>query len=270
MPDTLAAGHVVLITGASAGIGEAIALELARRGVRLALAARGSAELERVAAACRALGAEAAAFPTDVSVEAECRAFVEGAASRFGRVDALVNNAGISMWARFEEIRDLTIVERIMRVNFLGSVWCTAAALPHLRETRGRLVAVASLTALSGVPTRTAYAASKHAMRGFFDSLRIELAGSGVSVTVAYPGFVRTSVASRALGADGRPVIDRHVQEARAMSAERCAQLVLRAADARAREVVMTARGRVGRWLKLLAPDFVDRMAARAIERGVT
>jgi short-subunit dehydrogenase len=268
MSTPLAAGDVVLVTGASAGIGEAIALRLAERGCRLALAARGAEALEGVAAACRARGGEAAAFPTDVADAEACRAFVDGAVARFGRVDALVNNAGISMQVRFEDIEDLGIFERIMRVNYLGSVYCTHRALPHLRRTRGRLAAVSSLTGLSGVPTRTAYAASKHAMRGFFDSLRVELTGSGVTVTVAYPGFVATDIARRALGGDGRPIGRRDVRDDAVMSADECARLIVRALDRRDREIVMTARGRVGRWLKLVAPGLVDRVAARAIDEG--
>src|SRR5437868_13338768 len=261
MTSRLTAGDIVLITGASSGIGEAIALRLASRGCRLALAARGAADLERVADSCRAAGGESATFPADVADEAQCRAFVVGALGTFGRIDALVNNAGISMEVRFEDITDLALVERIMRVNVLGAVYCTHAALPHLRATRGRLVAVSSLTGLSGVPTRTAYAASKHALRGFFDSLRIELAGSGVSVTVAYPGFVATDIARRSFGA-------RNVRTEHAMSAEECARLIVDAMDRREREVVMTARAKVAQWLKLVAPGLVDRIAARAIERG--
>ena len=264
----LGPGSVVLVTGASSGIGEQIALQLAARGARLALAARGQDDLERVAEACRGRGGEAVALPTDVGVEADCRTFVAAAAERWGRVDALVNNAGVSMWARFDEIEDTALFERLMRVNYLGSVWCTHAALGHLRASRGRLVAVSSLTGLTGVPTRTAYAASKHAMRGFFDSLRIELRDTGVSVTVAYPGFVDTWVRRRAVGPGGQPLGESPVQEDKVMSPETCARLIVEAADGRKRQVVMTARGRAGRWLSLVAPGLVDRIAARAIERG--
>ncbi len=268
MSAPLGSGSVVLVTGASSGIGEEIALQLARRGARLALAARGRDDLERVARACRERGGDALVVPTDVGVEAECRAFVTAAAERWGHVDALVNNAGVSMWARFDEIEDTDLFERLMRVNYLGAVWCTHAALGPLEASRGRLVAVSSLTGLTGVPTRTAYAASKHAMRGFFDSLRIELRGTGLSVTVAYPGFVDTWVRRRAVGPDGQPLGESPVQEDRVMSAETCARLILEAADARKRQVVMTARGKAGRWLSLVAPGVVDQMAARAIEQG--
>jgi short-subunit dehydrogenase len=265
---TVSRDHVVLITGASAGIGEAIALELAPRGVRLALAARNVVELERVAATCRNRGAQALAIVTDVGDQDSCNAFIDASVAHFGRIDVLVNNAGITMWAAFEEIVDLSMAERIMRVNYLGSVWCTHRALPHLRASGGRLLAIASLAGLSGVPTRTLYAASKHAIRGFFDSLRIELAGSGVTVTIAYPGFVSTRVRERAFGADGRPLGTSPVREAEVMTPEECARIVVGALDHRRREVVMTIRGRIGRWLKLIAPALVDRVAARAIASG--
>ena len=268
MPTPLGRDDVVLITGASAGIGEALAMQLAARGCRLVLAARGEDALEAVAEACRQRGAEALAVPTDVADEAQCRAFVEAAVERWGRVDALVNNAGISMWARFDEMDSLEPLRRIMDVNYFGAVACTHAALPHLKAARGRIVNVASLTGKTGVPTRTGYAASKHAMAGFFDSLRIELVDSGVTVTTAFPGFVATGVRRHAYGADGAPLGESPVRENEVMTADECARLVLRAADRRKREVVMTARGKLGQWAKLVAPGLVDRLAARAIERG--
>ena len=261
-------GDAVVITGASSGIGEAIALELSRKGAQIALVARDRARLDAVATRCAALGGRAVVVPADVGVEAECRAAIATAVQAFGRLDTLVNNAGITMWARFGDMKDLAPLEAIMRVNYFGSVWCTHAALPHLQESRGRIVAVSSLAGKTGVPTRSGYAASKHAMAGFFDSLRIELAETGVSVTVAYPGFVRTATRERAFGADGRPLGESPVRESEVMSAEECARLIVRAAAARQREVIMTARGRVGLWLKLVAPGLVDRIAARAIAKG--
>ena len=261
-------GSAVLLTGASSGIGRAMALQLAQSGARIALVARDSARLATVAEECRALGGEALVVPADVAVEAECRAAVDAAVRAFGRLDVLVNNAGVTMWARFADLRDLAPLERIMRVNYLGSVWCTHAALPHLVASRGRIVAVSSLAGRTGVPMRSGYAASKHAMAGFFDTLRIELRDTGVSVTVAYPGFVRTETRERAFGADGQPLGASPVREGEVMSAEECARRILAAAVGREREVVMTARGRLGLWLKLVAPGLVDRIAARAIAQG--
>ena len=266
------AGNVVVLTGASSGIGRAMARQLAEQGAWLALGARTTGELNEVAAECRALGeragARAVAVPTDVADEGQCRALVDRAAEEFGRVDTLICNAGISMWARFDALADLRGLERIMQVNYFGAVYCTHAALPHLERARGRIVAVSSLTGKVGVPTRTGYAASKHAMAGFFDSLRIELADDGVSVTVVYPGFVATGVRRHAVGADGKPLGVSPVREAEVMSADECARITLRAAAGRRREVVMTMRGRVGQWLRLVAPGVTDRIARRAIERG--
>jgi NAD(P)-dependent dehydrogenase (short-subunit alcohol dehydrogenase family) len=264
--------HVVILTGASSGIGRALARQLAERGAWLALAARSVDELDDAVRECRAVGeragARAIALPTDVADEAQCRALVERTVAEYGRIDTLVNNAGISMWARFDALRDLEGIERIMRVNYMGAVHCTFHALPHLKRSRGRLVAVSSLAGKAGVPTRTGYAASKHAMAGFFDSLRIELADEGISVTMIYPGFVATGVRRHAVGPDGRPLGESPVQEDAVMTAEACAARIVRAMERREREVVMTARGRVGQWVRLVAPGLTDRIAARAIARG--
>ncbi len=259
---------VVAITGASKGIGAELARQLAAKGARLVLAARGEKDLEDIAAECRRLGAKVVVVKADVAVDRDCQAIVSGAILAFGRLDTLVNNAGATMWARFEDISDMTILQRIMQVNYMGAVYCTHYALPHLRASRGRIVGISSLAGRVGVPTRTGYAASKHAMAGFFDSLRIELAGSGVTVTMIYPGFVSTGIRENASGPDGRPIRVSPVKEGEVMSAEDCARRIVTAIERREREVVMTARGKVGQWLKLIAPGLVDRIARRAVETG--
>lgn len=260
--------NVVVITGASKGIGAELARQLAAKGAMLALAARDREALERVAAECVALGARVEVVVTDVAKEEDCRRLMERTVAAFGRIDTLVDNAGATMWARFEDIEDMSILARIMQVNYMGAVHCTHCALPHLKASRGRLVGIASLTALVGVPTRSGYAASKHAMRGFFDSLRIELAGSGVTVTMVYPGFVSTGIRENATGPDGRPIAVSPVKEGEVMGVEECARLTLEAIAARRRELVMTLRGRLGQFLKVVAPGLVDRIARRAIETG--
>jgi short-subunit dehydrogenase len=146
-------------------------------------------------------------------------------------------------------------------------VYCTKHALPWLRQRGGLVVGIASLTALTGVPTRTGYAASKHAMRGFFDSLRIELDGSGVGVTMVYPGFVATGIRENATGPGGKAQAIDPVDPRKVMSVEECARITLDAIERRRREVVMTARGKAGMWLKLLAPGLVDAIARRAVEK---
>lgn len=260
--------NVVVLTGASRGIGRELALQLADQGARLALSARDAGALEEVAAECRKRGGEAVAIPADVAEEPQCAALIARSVETFGRIDTLINNAGISMWALFDQVTDLSIFERIMTVNYLGSVWCTWHALPHLKKTRGRLVAVSSMTGKTGVPTRSGYAASKHAMVGFFDTLRIELAGSGVTVTIACPDFVATEIRERAFGPDGRPLEKSPVQEGKVMTAETCARLILEGAARRERELILSGRGKLGLWLKLLSPSLIDRIARKAIEEG--
>lgn len=262
------AGASVVLTGASTGIGRAMALQLAAAGARQVLAARDAVALEVVAETCRSRGAAAKAVATDVGDQEQCRRLVERAVELHGGVDLLVNNAGRTLWSRFDELETLEPFHELMRVNYFGSVYCTHYALPYLKTSGGRPVAVSSLTGKTGVPTRSGYAASKHAMAGFFDSLRIELAGSGVSVTVAYPDFVATETRRNAFGPDGLPLGESPVQEGRVMSAERCAELILRAAAARRREIIPSLRGRLGQWLKLVSPGLVDRIARRAIARG--
>ena len=155
-----------------------------------------------------------------------------------------------------------------MRVNYLGSVYCTYYALPFLKKTKGQIIGISSLAGKNGIPKRSGYAASKHAMVGFFDTLRIEVAEYGISVTMIYPDFVATETRKRALGADGKPIGKSPVREDEVMPAEKCAQLIIQAAAARKRELIMTWRGKVGLWVKLIAPGVVDRVAKKAIIEG--
>ncbi len=254
-----------VITGASSGIGAALALAWAARGDNVVLAARSEGELATLAQNCERAGGHALAVRTDVTEPAQCEAMVKAAVDKFGGIDVLVNNAGISMWARFREITDLTMFERIMRVNYLGTVYSTHYALPHLLASRGLLVGISSLTGKTGVPTRSGYAASKHAMQGFLDSVRIELHGTGVDVLVVSPGFVKTDIRSKVLGPDGRPRETSPRDESDGMSVEECTSIIVRAVDRRTRDVVMTPRAKLGMFLKLIAPRIVDRIAERAV-----
>jgi short-subunit dehydrogenase len=219
--------HVVVVTGASRGIGRALALQLAEQHAVLSLAARDADRLEAVADECRRHGAQVVVVPTDVTDRKRCQHLMEQTVSRVGPIDALINNAGLSVVARFEDILDLSLAARVMNVNYLGSVYCTYYALPHLKVTRGRIVGVSSLTGRTGVPLRSVYAGSKHAMAGFFDSLRIEVRKHGISVTMAYPDFVQTEVRERALGPDGQPVGISPPGQSAFMTAERCGQIIL-------------------------------------------
>ena len=259
--------NVVIITGASSGIGKELALQLAKQGALLSLAARDLHRIEKVAVECRVLGAKAITIQTDVTDKEQCKKLIEYTVSEFGRIDTLINNAGITMWAKFEEIEDIDMFETIMKINYFGSVYCTYYALPYLKKTKGRLVGISSITGKTGVPTRTGYAASKHAMAGFFDSLRIELMNTGVTVTMIYPGFVVSEVRERALGLNGKPVGKSHLDETKIMSTEECVRQIITAVSKRKRELIMTAKAKLGMWVKLIAPVLVDQTALKNISK---
>ena len=265
---------IIVITGASDGIGAELARQLARRhgaALGLVLAARHAGRLDAVASQCAAQGAQTLVVAADLAQEPACRDLIAAAVARFGRIDALINNAGISAQALFGDVQaeNLGWYEQLMRINFWGSVWCTHAALPFLKQSRGSIVAVASLAGLIGVPGRTAYSASKFAMAGFFEALRAELKNAGVSVTTAYPGVVATRIRHHGLNAAGLAAGSSGLREEKAMRVEVCAQLILQAMDKREREVVMTISGKLGRWLKLLAPGRVEAMALAALKDEV-
>lgn len=260
------ADRCVVITGASDGIGAELARQFADQGAWLALGARRPHELDLVAQDCIARGGRAVIHPCDVTDPAQCEQLIAHAIHSYGKVDVLVNNAGVGAHFRFADTTDLGVFDHVMRVNYLGAVYCTHFALPHLRKSRGCVAVISSLAGKTGVPARAAYAASKHAVHGFFDSLRVELHGTGVTVTLVAPGFVTTSLRRHALGADGQP-IDADQVRGDAMTAEECARRTLKAIARRDREVVMRPNWKISAILKVLAPRLIDDVARRAIEK---
>jgi short-subunit dehydrogenase len=261
------ANKTVVLTGASEGIGAEIARQLAPEKPRLVLAARNEERLNEVAFRCRRAGAEILVVPTDVSESPQCERLIAQANERFGGIDVLVNNAGISMHARFDETTELGVFDKLMAVNFFGAMWCTHAALPALKRSRGLVVGMSSLAGRTGVPGRTAYCASKFALGGFFEALRIEMAQSGVDVTMLFPGVVATEIRRNGLDGSGRRAGKSALDESGAMSIERCAALAIAGMRARKREVFMTAQGRLGLKLKAFAPQVIDRMAIKALAK---
>jgi len=195
---------VALITGASSGIGRATALRLAGHGVRVALAARNRAALDLLAEDIRRQGGSAVAVATDVTEAEQVRRAVETAVAEFGRLDILLSCAGLSMRAYFEGSQ-LDDLERVMHVNFFGTLYATHFALPHVKKTRGSLVAVSSLTGKRGIPSYAVYGASKFAVQGLYEALQVELARDGVHVGIVSPAFVDTPLRTNVLGPDGRP-----------------------------------------------------------------
>lgn len=256
---------VIVITGASTGLGRALALELATQRPKLVLAARDQARLEQVAGDCRRLGAEALVVAVDLCKREQCQHLIERTAEHFGRLDVLVNNAGRAMWARFDELTDPAIIEELMRLNYLGSVHCTHYALPLLKESRGLIVAMASLSGLIGVPMLSGYAATKHAMIGFFESIRIELAESGVGVTIVAPDFVQSEILRRAVDAEGRALEVSPLNQANLLAADVFSRRVVKAIQRRERLVLTSYRSRWARWGQLVAPRLVDWIAKSAV-----
>lgn len=259
---------VVIITGASSGIGAALAHELGKRGAKLVLAARNKSKLQDIAAQYP----ETLVVSTDVTDETACKNLMDKTVEQFGRIDVLVNNAGISMSVRFDEIDNTDLFRKIMDVNYFGAVYCTYYALPHIKKSKGLLVAVSSMTGKLGVPTRTGYAASKHAMQGFFDSLRVELMDTGVDVLVVSPGFVQSEVRARSLVGNAESRGESYIDESNVMTAAECARQMAGAMAARKRDVIIadSIRSKLAPLLKILFPKMIDRVSLKAVTEGDT
>lgn len=259
---------VVLITGASEGIGRALAKAFSREKAKVIISARNEERLNELAEEIRKKeNSEVLVVKTDISKKEECSNLIEKGISHFGKLDILVNNAGRTMWCQFDEIQDLHIINEIMETNLYGSIYCTYYALPYLYKTGGHIVAISSVAGLTGVPCRTIYSASKHAMVGFFDSLRVEIEPKGVHVTIVAPDFVKSEIHKRALKGDGSSLGQTPMVESKIMTAEECAELILKAILKKERLLITSTRGKLGRWLKLLCPSLVDKIARKAIEQ---
>lgn len=260
--------QVVVITGASDGIGRELARQLADEGAWLALASRSPEKLAAVAQECQDRGGRALVIPTDVGEATACRKLIDETVQVFGRLHMLINNAGISMYARFADLRDPGLMERLLRVNFLGAMYCTGYALPALKQTQGRILVVSSLAAKILAPGASGYAASKAALGSFFSALRTELRSERVSVTVAYPGFVRTDIFQRFLDAEGKPGPDRtsRIPPWTMLPVEQCARRLIEAARRRRKEATPTLPDRLILAVNRFAPWLVERFWQRTLQ----
>ncbi|WP_099292465.1 SDR family oxidoreductase [Butyricimonas sp. Marseille-P3923] len=252
---------VVIITGASSGIGKALVYEFARRGAKISMGARNIDELKKIEDDLKASGTEILSVQTDVTRETDCKNLIEKTHERFGRIDVLVNNAGISMRALFEDL-EIDVIRRLMDVNFWGTVYCTKYALPYLLQAKGSLVGIISVAGFLGLPGRTGYSASKFAVRGFLNTLRVENLKKGLHVLVAAPGFTASNIRKTALVADGSQQGDSPRAENKMMSAERCAQIIVNGVVKRKREIIMTlVEGKISVFLSKWFPSLLDKLA---------
>ena len=249
----------IVITGASSGIGEAMARVYAAAGARVVLGARSAERLAALTEEIRAQGGEAAWCAVDVTVPEQCKDLIDTAVDNFGGIDVLICNAGISMRAIFDEV-DLQVLHRLMDVNFWGTVNCCKYALPYIQASHGSIVGISSVAGLHGLPGRTGYSASKYAMTGFLETLRIENLKRGIHVMVACPGFTASNVRFSALTADGSQQGETPRDEAKMMTPEEVARIVARGIRRRKRLCLMEIEGRATHFVKKFAPGFLDRM----------
>jgi dehydrogenase/reductase SDR family member 7B len=250
---------VCIITGASSGIGKALAFELAGQKAKLVIAARKVAELEEIKQTIEQSGGEVLVVKTDVSVEADCKNLIYEAVKQYGHIDVLINNAGISMRAIFEEV-DLKVLKQLMDINFWGTVYCTKYALPYLLKTKGSVAGVSSIAGYKGLPGRTGYSASKFAMHGFLEVLRIENLKKGLHVLIACPGFTASNIRNTALAKDGSMQGESPRDESEMMTAEEVAKHIVSAINKRKDRIVLTSMGKMTVLLNKFFPKMMDKM----------
>ena len=250
---------VIIITGASSGIGKALAAECGRRGAKLVLGARNIEKLDDISALLAESGVETLTVKTDVTVEADCRELINKTIERFGRIDVLINNAGISMRALFEDV-ELDVIRKLMDTNFWGTVYCTKFALPYLLKAKGSLVGISSIAGYKGLPGRTGYSSSKFAMQGLLEVIRIENMKKGLHVLIAAPGFTTSNIRNVALAKDGSQQGETPLKEDQLMSAETVASKVADAIEKRKRTLVLTMMGKMTVLLNKFLPSWMDGM----------
>lgn len=250
---------VVIITGGSSGIGSACAFAFGKAGAKVVITGRNAAKLEEVSNQLTILNIDNLALISDVAVERDNEQVVIQTLQKYRRIDVLINNAGISMRALFEEL-DMRVFKKVIDVNFYGTVYATKYCLPHILASKGSIIGVSSINGYRGTPARTAYTASKYAMQGFLEALRTEVMHKGVHVLVACPGFTNSNIRNAALTADGTPQGESPREEEKMMSAEKVAEEILKATKKRKRDIVLTTQGKLAVFLNKWAPGMMDKI----------
>lgn len=257
---------VVIITGGSSGIGKALAFEFGNAGSKILITGRNKAELDKTVAELKDKRIAVEGFQADVSVEDDNRRMAETAIKIFGTIDVLINNAGISMRALFEEV-DLEVVKKVMDINFYGVLYATKYCLPEIKKNKGSVVGISSIAGYRGLPGRTGYSASKFALNGFLEVLRTEHLKTGVHVLTACPGFTASNIRKRSLTKDGSPQGESPRNEAKMMGAEECARHIYRATAGRKRTLILTTQGKLAVFLNKWLPGIADKMVYNVMAR---
>ncbi len=250
---------VAVITGASSGIGQAIAIEFAKQGTHVVITARNKERLAATEKACNKHNIQTLVVETDVSQQEACYNLIEQAYETFGKIDFLVNNAGISMRANFAEM-DLSVIEQVMGVNFWGSVYCTRYAMPYLLESHGWVIGISSVAGYRGLPGRTGYSASKYAMNGFLEALRTENLNTGLKVLTLCPGFTASNIRNTALTASGKTQSETPREESSMMQPEEVAQYMMKAIQKNKKQLVLTRQGKLTVLLNRFFNGLMDRI----------
>ena len=250
---------VIIITGASSGIGKALAFRLAENENKLVLAARNCEKLNAIVEDIKAKNTAVLSVATDVSIAEDCKNLIDKCMEEFGRIDILINNAGISMRALFNDT-NLKVIERVINTNFWGTVFCTKYALPYLLQSKGSLVGVSSIAGHIGLPERSAYSASKFAMHGFLESVRSENTDNNLHVLIACPGFTASNIRKSALTKDGSTQNESPRNEQKMMSAEQVASNIVRAIKCRKDDVTLSVNGILAVWLNRFFPKITRRL----------
>jgi len=259
-------GKTVIVTGASSGIGKACAEVFGKAGANLVITGRKLETLKPVSDDLKRFGVDNLAIVADASKEEDNQKMVEETFGRYGRIDILINNAGISMRAMFEDL-DLEVFRKVMDINLMGSVYATKYCLPHILQSKGSIIGVSSINGYRGTPARTAYTASKYAMNGFFEALRTEVMNRGVHVLVIAPGFTGTNIRNVALGADGLPQGESPRDEASMMTSEEVALRILKATRKRKRDLILTRLGKTSVFLNKWIPGLLDKIVVKMFAR---
>ncbi len=256
----------VVITGGSSGIGKACALTFAAHGFHVVISGRNEIRLFSVAEEIKKLKAEVLPVVADISKEEDCRRLTEETIKKTGRIDVLINNAGISMRAAFSDT-DLEVLKKVMNTNFWGTVYCTKYALPYLLKSKGTVAGISSIAGKAGLPGRTGYSASKFALEGFLESLRIENLNTGLHVLTVCPGFTESNIRNTALSKDGTPQGESPREEEKMMKAEEVAERIYDAVIKRKREIILTTEGKLTVLLKKFFPAWLDKMIYKNLKR---